>query len=398
MVGDGTLDGRRRPDRARFFAFDQRLRARRVRDSHGGARAGRLRLERQHGDVHLHGGHRRHEQRQRDGRRPGGLERAEHHGREPGYTAASTGAVSVAAQTITVSGVTLSGSATMTIVYGSGAPGATAPAVAGSTAWPAKSKASVAGVLTSLGASPSITVAAAPASAVAFPASALYGVTTWNAGCASPGFCGTATDNSGAGLQKVELTIRQGTGNYWDGSGFSSVTPVFVPATGTGTWSYAFPATSFSADGAYTVQTRAVDNLNGAETPSSRTFTVDRTPPNAFSLTSPAAAFVGSSALVSATAVDTGGSGIAQLAFRYCAGGSCAFGAGTAIGLPVATTGSASQSWDLSSLTNGALYTAIARATDVAGKPPTPRRRPSRSTRRRRPRPTTRPPARSPRT
>ena len=72
-----------------------------------------------------------------------------------------------------------------------------------------------------------------------------------------PGFCGTATDNSGAGLQKVELTIRQGTGNYWDGSGFSSVTPVFVPATGTATWSYAFPATSFSADGAYTVQARA---------------------------------------------------------------------------------------------------------------------------------------------
>ena len=285
----------------------------------------------------------------------------------PGNTAASTGVVSVAAQTITVSGVTLSGGATMTIVYGSGAPGATAPAVAGSTAWPARSKASVAGVLTSLGASPNITVAAAPASAVAFPAPALYGVATWNAGCASPGFCGTATDNSGAGLQKVELTIRQGTGNYWDGSGFSSVTPVFVPAAGTGTWSYAFPATSFSVDGAYTVQARAVDNLNGVEAPSSRTFTVDLTPPNAFSLTSPAAAFVGSSALVSATAVDTGGSGIAQLAFRYCAGGSCAFGAGTAIGSPIATTGSASQSWDLSSLTDGALYTAIARATDVAG-------------------------------
>ena len=114
---------------------------------------------------------------------------------------------------------------------------------------------------------------------------------------------------------------------------------MFVPATGTATWSYAFPATSFSADGAYTVQARAVDNLNGVETPSSRTFTVDRTPPNAFSLTSPAAAFVGSSALVSATAVDTGGSGIAQLAFRYCAGGSCAFGAGTTIGSPVATHG-----------------------------------------------------------
>ena len=43
----------------------------------------------------------------------------------------STGTVSVAGQTITVSTVTLAGGATMTITYGSGAPGATAPATAG---------------------------------------------------------------------------------------------------------------------------------------------------------------------------------------------------------------------------------------------------------------------------
>ena len=285
-----------------------------------------------------------------------------------GYTISSTGAVAAAAQTITVSGVTLAGGATMTITYGSGAPGATAPAAAGTAAWLAKSKTTVGGVLTSLGASPNITVAAAPASAVGFPAAAtLYGTASWTAGCTGAGFCGTATDNSGAGLQKVELTIRQGAGNYWDGNDFSSATPVFVAATGTTAWSYAFSVASFPSDGAYTVQVRATDNLNGVQTPTSSTFTVDLTPPSAFSLTSPAAGFVGPSATVAATAADPGGSGVAQLEFRYCAGGSCAFGSGTTIGSPVVTTGTASQPWDLSSLTDGAQYTAVARATDVAG-------------------------------
>ena len=151
----------------------------------------------------------------------------------PGYTVSSTGTVGVAGQTITVSSVTLAGGATMTITYGSGAPGATAPSSAGAQTWQSQSKATAGGVLTNLGSSPSITVAAAPTAATTFPAaSGLYGTASWTAGCAGAGFCGTATDNSGAGIQKVELTIRQGAGNYWNGSAFSSGTPVFVLASG----------------------------------------------------------------------------------------------------------------------------------------------------------------------
>ena len=192
-------------------------------------------------------------------------------------------------------------------------------------------------------------------------------MTTWNAGCASPGFCGTATDNSGAGSAEGRADDPPGHGELLGRKRLLERHARVRARDRYRTWSYAFPATSFSADGAYTVQARAVDNLNGVETPSSRTFTVDRTPPNAFSLTSPAAGFVGSGASSRQPPSIPAWSGIAQLAFRYCAGGSCAFGAGTAIGSPIATTGSASQSWDLSSLTNGAQYTAIARATDVAG-------------------------------
>jgi len=286
---------------------------------------------------------------------------------DAGYTVSSIGAVSVAGQTITVSGVTLAGGGTMTITYGNGAPGAAAPAAVGTAVWQAQSQASGGGVLTNLGASPSITVAPPPSSAVAFPAAAgLYGTASWTGGCASAGFCGTATDNSGAGIQKVELAIQEGSGNYWNGSAFSSASPVFVLAAGTTSWSYAFPASSFPADGSYTVETRATDNLNGVETPTSTTFAVDLTPPSAFSLSAPAAGFVGPSATVSATAADSG-SGVAQLEFRYCAGGSCSFDSGTTIGSPVATSGFASQSWDLSGLTDGAQYTVVARATDAAG-------------------------------
>ena len=285
-----------------------------------------------------------------------------------GYTVASTGTVSVAAQTITVSTVTLAAGATLTITYGNGAPGATAPSVAGAAVWQAKSKASVAGVLTSLGTSPSITVAPSPTSARTFPAPAgLYGTTSWATGCASEGFCGTATDNSGAGIQKVELSIRQGSGNYWSGSAFSSASPVFVLASGTSNWSYAFSASSFPADGAYTVQTRATDNVNGVEAPSSTAFTIDQTPPSAFSLNAPTA---GQAIRNAQTVSVPGGSptdanGIASVGFKACAGaGACTFAAATET-IGSSTVSPYSATW--SSQPADGPYKIVARATDNAG-------------------------------
>src|SRR4029079_2008661 len=78
--------------------------------------------------------------------------------------ACCTGTVGVAGQTITVSGVTLAGGGTFTIVYGSTAssgPGATATASTGAQTWPAQQKWTSGGTLTNLAASPSITVVAA---------------------------------------------------------------------------------------------------------------------------------------------------------------------------------------------------------------------------------------------
>ena len=116
-----------------------------------------------------------------------------------------------------------------------------------------------------------------PTSAITFPGTGPYSVSGWNAGCSSA-ICGTASDTGGSGLQQVQVSLRRGSGNYWDGvSAFSSATPVWNLASGTSSWSYAFPAASFPADGTYTVETRATDNALNAQAPvASQTFTFDR--------------------------------------------------------------------------------------------------------------------------
>jgi hypothetical protein len=101
------------------------------------------------------------------------------------------------------------------------------------------------------------------------------------------GSCGTASDAL-SGIQRVELSIRRGTGNYWDGSSFSSASEIFVPASGTTSWSYAFGAGSFPADGSYTVRVRAVDNAGNVQTASSRTFSFDAHAPETSITSGPA--------------------------------------------------------------------------------------------------------------
>jgi hypothetical protein len=121
----------------------------------------------------------------------------------------------------------------------------------------------------------------APSSITSFPANtASYNVGSWNAGCSPSGICGSASD-AGAGLDRVEVSVRRdGTGNYWNGSGFSSATEVWNAATGTSSWRLDLAASSFPSDGAYTVRVRARDNAGNVEADASRTFTIDTGAPN----------------------------------------------------------------------------------------------------------------------
>ena len=126
------------------------------------------------------------------------------------------------------------------------------------------------------------TTATAPI--LTFPASAgFYNNTTWNAGCASA-ICGTAAADAGSGIQKIEVSVQQGAGNYWNGSTFGSASQVFNVATGTTSWSYAFAATNFPTEVSYTVSVRMTDNVGNVSTSTTATFTIDRTTPTVSTL------------------------------------------------------------------------------------------------------------------
>ncbi len=75
--------------------------------------------------------------------------------------------------------------------------------------------------------------ATAPTATILFPvAGGSYDSGAWGSGCEPDGICGTASDSSGSGLQKVEASIRrESSGLYWDGVSFSSAAPAFFEAS-----------------------------------------------------------------------------------------------------------------------------------------------------------------------
>lgn len=97
--------------------------------------------------------------------------------------------------------------------------------------------------------------------------SGYYRAATWTGA-----ITGTASD-AGSGVQKVELTLRRvNDGLYYDGSGWGG-TPVWLTASGTAAWSYAFAPTPGLS---YEVQSRATDNLGNVQvTPATGTFMLD---------------------------------------------------------------------------------------------------------------------------
>ncbi len=121
----------------------------------------------------------------------------------------------------------------------------------------------------------------APSSAVTFPATGSSSNNTrWATGCATAGLCGTAADTGGAGVKQVQVSIQQGSGNYWNGTSFASATEVKQTATGTTSWNLAFPATNFPAAGTYTIRAYATDNAGNTQaTATTSTVTIDNTAP-----------------------------------------------------------------------------------------------------------------------
>ena len=116
----------------------------------------------------------------------------------------------------------------------------------------------------------------APAVAITFPTSSYS--SGWPAGCGTPStadICGTASDaNSGVASAQVSLRQASAPNLYWDPatSSFSSATEVWMPATGTTSWSLAAAAAWFTNLGSYTIRAVATDSASNTAT-TSTTFT-----------------------------------------------------------------------------------------------------------------------------
>jgi hypothetical protein len=107
-----------------------------------------------------------------------------------------------------------------------------------------------------------------PTVALTFPSSgATVGQKEWTlSGCAQVGLCGTAGD-AGSGVASVRVSIGTGTGSaarYWNGTGFTATHPTLVLATGTTSWSLAFPFANFPATSSYLICVQADDAVHNA--------------------------------------------------------------------------------------------------------------------------------------
>jgi hypothetical protein len=72
----------------------------------------------------------------------------------------------------------------------------------------------------------------------------------------------------------VEISIRRGTGLYWNGTSFASAAELFSTADGTTAWSYALPAGNFGGVKAtYTIRVRVTDNGRNVRGPTATRFT-----------------------------------------------------------------------------------------------------------------------------
>jgi hypothetical protein len=106
-----------------------------------------------------------------------------------------------------------------------------------------------------------------PTATLSFPTDkAEVDVASYTAGCSPQGLCGTAADTTG--VSTVKVSIRQGSGNWWNGTGFTSATELFSTAT---LASSGAPNTAWNlplarpADGTYTVHVQTADTRGNAQ-------------------------------------------------------------------------------------------------------------------------------------
>ena len=216
-----------------------------------------------------------------------------------------------------------------------------------------------------------------PTTTISFPANGgTYNSAGFANHCVSgtvTGICGTASDSSG--VANVNVAVENNAGKYWNGTSFvTNATPIFNPASGTTSWSYAFTP---PADDPYPVRVQATDGVGHTTAPGTETtvsFLYDTVAPsptlnsftnNATSSQTPTfSGTAGNQAADSSHSADSG-----TVTVYVCTGTrvSCNAGSGSLFETRTTTRTGAGWSVAATTLTANATFTAQAAQSDGAG-------------------------------
>jgi hypothetical protein len=118
---------------------------------------------------------------------------------------------------------------------------------------------------------------------------------------------GSASDNvGGGGIGRVQLTIKDPRGRYYDGTAFNSTSAVLLNATGAASWAYSSLGLNAAdlIEGIYYITAISADRAGNKSTGASvSTVTVDKTDPT-IDITTPEDGFVNSLKIIQGTAFD----------------------------------------------------------------------------------------------
>jgi len=119
---------------------------------------------------------------------------------------------------------------------------------------------------------------ALPTVAISYPVNGTVYGTDWTGA-----ITGSAAANAtGASISTVAVSIQQGTGDCWTGSGntYTASCPNYLPVTtGTTSWSLTLPTTDLTSGDSYSVTAQATDSDSNVGTSSTVTFSYDTTVP-----------------------------------------------------------------------------------------------------------------------
>jgi hypothetical protein len=193
---------------------------------------------------------------------------------------------------------------------------------------------------------------------------------------------GSATaDAAGASISGVEVSIQQGSGGCWTGTGntYRASCPNYVPVTtGTTSWSLTFPVSDLTSGDSYAVTAQATDSDSNVGTSSVVTFAYNTTVPTVvvtfpvngshYDATTWTGTITGTASSNSggSTTITTAMVAIEDTKTTMWWNGT-SFSATTQTFVPVSGTTTWLLSFVASNLTSGDSYSVVAQATDSAG-------------------------------